>query len=495
MEYVTNMWNECWRCPVTLTIITIQLVCWSVTYKQNLSTSGATLKPYFLTYDAVVEKGEAWRCFTAPWLHSTLTHLLLDVVCLWSLRFLEYSPDDFSTHSPPPAQALLGRGSWYYFRYSLVLLLSSAAVTLLMVRLLLWRLQSLPGALRRVFGALPFLGYTPVVLAWSMVASMDAAVIETAETPVHLAYSILGLFEVPYGYMPLVLFVAAHLLVPRLGGGDPRSTSGGDIGEATAAVSLYHSTGFTVGLLLSGGLLAVCPSNYWTVCVVADVGLLVAFETWRGRDLRRAQRRSTRRTAGAGSGSGPGTGAAAAEDVEADIQAGLEGGLEGTDRDVEAAMPADANPIPNPDSGSRWTRFAVIEAGETTLLFLPALARHQHTPAPMQGLGSSSSSSGSDTGVEMRAVDEGSWLGRSWLGGGVRQGSGSRAGSTQSPDIDSESTGLLAQHDEISSGQARVRSPRRVAAMGGGRLMVEEEEDDEDASFDEREGEERALLR
>jgi uncharacterized membrane protein YgcG len=465
MESVAAFWNECVRCPVTLSIISVLIAVWAVTYKQNLSSSGGALKPFLLSYEAVFTRGELWRCFTAPWLHFPLTHLLLDVVCLWSLRFLEYDASDFTGQKHPPAQLLLGRGSRYYLTYSLVLATACAALSLLQVGLVRWRLlvaahdggglsatPAVPRAMVRVFGELALLGYTPVVLAWSMVVSLAAAPLEAqaaaAGESTGLHYSVLGLFAVSYSFMPLVLFLAAYVLVPRLtpdaGGG-----GAGNFHEGAAATQMYNGSGILAGLLLSGDVLAVCPSVYWTVCMAANAAAAVAFARW----LATAQQRGRRQVA-------------AQDEAGPDIEAG------------EAARAPGA-----------WVRFAVTEAGETSLLYLRALpAAARLPPLAMEGLGGADSDADAGAAVEMTAGIGGSaeqrrqqgssWLGQPWFGG-------ASGGEDAGPDEDREDTGLLAGHgggSSSSGGGSSGGGPRARLSRGGSQnsLMLEAEDSDGD---------------
>lgn len=485
-EYITDVFVEVWRCPVVTTLIVIQSLVWAITYKSNLLNSGY-IKNYAFTHESAFEKGQLWRIFSGPWMHVSVYHLLFNIACLWSLRFVEYSSSDFSSHKPD--LLVLGQGSWFVLRYSLVMLLVSGILTMGMVHIMLWRFQVLArtvnAAARRiatVFATLPYFGFTAVVLGWCMFISMAADDAVAADSNLKLSYRIFGVLPMNFTWLPIVLFVIASLVVPRL----VHRSGGPDFGEAGSAVSILHSCGLLTGILLRTNVIDVCPTVYWSLCMSVNAIAVCVISYW--RNLQQGDETPSRAWTQSGDDSGD------RNSVQAETELGAAGPVpdyHSTDQGTEAVPGLSAvGPI------RRVSRVLLETDGQFEFLYLPAVQQHSPQSQAQVSVDSHHSSSSSDElerGVEMGTLSRNgvgrSWLpslpaARQWTSGGARY----TTSDTEQPE---EQRRLISPN-----GSPRAPNSTNSLIPGGGALeMLDEDEDmEEDVEMGRQQQSERKHL-
>lgn len=96
------------RSPVTTITISVLVATWVKIFHGRLDITSLAYN-----YHAVVAREQYWKVLTSPLCHASFAHLVVNVVTLWAIRDIEAV-----------------YGSWFFFRYSAVLMLSEAAVAL-----------------------------------------------------------------------------------------------------------------------------------------------------------------------------------------------------------------------------------------------------------------------------------------------------------------------------------------------------------------------------
>lgn len=186
---------------------------------------------YLLNYTDIIEKMQFFRIFTAPLTHSTLLHLLINVMCLWNLRFIE---DHY--------------GTWFMMRYSVFLLVSEAYIAVATMSLAM-RFINNPNV-SVMISNLKCDGCGGLVLAW-----LSFQAIELSYKQFPTLFLLFGLFPLPATTAPLLILSLYYLFISR-------------------SNSFTHLAGMISGLLMGLGPFKVLQSAYFTVCILFDIAII-----------------------------------------------------------------------------------------------------------------------------------------------------------------------------------------------------------------------------
>lgn len=186
-------------------------------------------KELTLSYADCIERKQYYRIFTAPCTHRSISNLLINLILFWSCKNVEGL-----------------YGSWFMFRYSILLIVAEALLTFVMIK---YTLRFGRGeALAAVLNNLHSLGCSGLILAWFSFLSMQktsSPIIFLGVFPVHPAVAILPTIFINYLFGP-VSNVYANL------------------------------SGLLCGYMLASGLLLVLPDLYWSLCFLLNL-LIIAF--------------------------------------------------------------------------------------------------------------------------------------------------------------------------------------------------------------------------
>eukprot|EP00899_Mesostigma_viride_P018663 jgi/Mesvir1/26799/Mv20566-RA.1 len=191
-----------------------------------------------LSYERFVTDGQYWRAVTASLSHISLLHLLFNMSSLWGLGVIE------------TAGTMFAMGSWYYLKYSVVIMVLSM---LLLVGIYWLLINKLGQEQHRHVTAV---GYSAVVFGWMTVLSLKRP---------SYSLNILGA-SVPFSLAPFGSLVLTSLLVPQ-------------------ASFLGHLCGIVVGLAIGWDLLEGV-SDYWWACAFFWVVAAVVYSLHKSRVVR-----------------------------------------------------------------------------------------------------------------------------------------------------------------------------------------------------------------
>ena len=108
MGALISVINQVSLCPITSLFVCFTVFVWA---KCALSSWDAKSLSFSLAHCLL--RNQWWRIFTAPSCHMLIYHMLIDVITMWGLRRIEVI-----------------EGSYFYFRYTLVLILAEAVVSI-----------------------------------------------------------------------------------------------------------------------------------------------------------------------------------------------------------------------------------------------------------------------------------------------------------------------------------------------------------------------------
>lgn len=178
---------------------------------------------------------QCWRLISAPFVHQSFLHLILNATTIWSCRIVE------STY-----------GSLFYFRYSLLLVVSEALIAFLIIYYVrtVARANSQFQIASHTLTNVQSLGCSGLILGWLAFLSCVRGPLQEGNI------IILGFFNVSQWYAPLIMILVYHICLLR-----------GNL--------LYNWAGLCSGYLLGLGILRILPDFYWSVCFILDVAFIV----------------------------------------------------------------------------------------------------------------------------------------------------------------------------------------------------------------------------
>ena len=183
-----------------------------------------------ISYNSCVKMRKIWRILTACFCQTDTLQLLIILPSIWACRVLE------TTY-----------GSFFYFRYTCLLILFDAVLTLSVVHGVTTLTRN------TAFIDKSFNGSTGVIIAWLIYAAFDS--LDSSSSLANSYFYLLGFFPISWTLAPVMfIFVMISFSPPN---------------AATSAL-----TGFFSGYLFFTGIIQVLPTIYWTICMGLNAVLL-----------------------------------------------------------------------------------------------------------------------------------------------------------------------------------------------------------------------------
>lgn len=187
-------------------------------------------KKYALNYKQIIDHMQYWRPFTSFLCHDTFINTLLSVTSIWSLRSLEYAI-----------------GSFFYFRYTVILIIADTLMSLYLVQSCHTISQNSASefyvtfftTVRNVMLSYNSTGATGVILSWLAYASFS--------TDIPTDFYLLGILPSGWAIAPIFFILASQLLTPT----------------ANSFKLLFC---LLSGYALRLGMLQILPDAYWSTC-------------------------------------------------------------------------------------------------------------------------------------------------------------------------------------------------------------------------------------
>lgn len=196
----------------------------------NISYNDLDIRKYSLSVTDCWKNKQYWRILTSPFLHKSLVHLILNVSCLWNVRFVE-----------------INYGTWFLFRYSIILFMCETLIVYAVMKGFS-KFANNP-ILTEVLFRVQYSGTSGLILAWLGFQS-----VEIMNEKTNSLFLLFGFLSIPAVFAPVILLGFFYLLTPRNNG-------------------VANSAGLFAGYLLGVGFLRIMDDTYWTVCILFNICL------------------------------------------------------------------------------------------------------------------------------------------------------------------------------------------------------------------------------
>ena len=226
--FVSIIW-EAFVCPVTTVLCLINCWVWVKIFMEEWDP-----RQLSLSYNDVVGKKQYWRVITAPLTHSNIGLLLLDTTVLWNCRLIE-----------------LNKGPLFFLRYSLLLMVSEAVMSFVIIHRAISLQYSISSAIAPLISNLNTYNSSGFLLAWLTYQSFECRNYTINKNFVLLG--VMGFHVVFAGFVMALIYSSVS----------PRNNF------------LSNMAGILSGCLLSSGITQILPSFFWSFCFVLNVFLVV----------------------------------------------------------------------------------------------------------------------------------------------------------------------------------------------------------------------------
>jgi membrane associated rhomboid family serine protease len=189
-------------------------------------------KEFALSYSDCIQRKEYWRIFCAPFIHSSFVHLLLNISCLWNLRYLE-----------------VNYGTWFLLKYSILLCSLEAMISFSMIKTGSELINN--QTLIQILNSLPSFGSSGLILCW-----LEFQAVEKMEGRTDSIFLLFGIIPLSPIYVPLVLLSIFYLFIPKIS-------------------IIYNFCGILCGYFLAVGLLSVLDGYFWTISILMNIIFVV----------------------------------------------------------------------------------------------------------------------------------------------------------------------------------------------------------------------------
>lgn len=186
------------------------------------------------SYLECIQKKQYWKIFLSSISHKSVFHLLLSIMVLWNCRSIETK-----------------YGSFYIFKYSMVLILSEKLLSFFLIYLTItYTFRGNMLLIQMISNSLT-MGCSGLCLSWLAYQSIDFTMNIYSRM-----FLLFGLFSFEPYLAPLIMifiyliYLSKHYL-------------------------FSHLSALITGYLLVSGLLLCLPNLYWSVCFFIDVSLII----------------------------------------------------------------------------------------------------------------------------------------------------------------------------------------------------------------------------
>ena len=207
--------------PVTSLGVTVLVATWV-----RLFSTRADPSLYLYSYSDLVVRQQWWKLLTAPFCQSSFLSLLFNSITLWGIRSIEVTC-----------------GSWYFLRYSILLMAVGGLLTTLVIHLII-NYSSTQHPFRNTSTG----GFSGIIVSWLAYQQISRI---TMSHPFYL----FGLLPLPWDLAPLfVILITPSFLNPK-------------------TVTILNIVSLLSGHMLSFGLFAILPDIYWSTCFLFNAAL------------------------------------------------------------------------------------------------------------------------------------------------------------------------------------------------------------------------------
>jgi membrane associated rhomboid family serine protease len=202
----------------------------------------------------VYAAGEYYRILLAPWAHVSVVHLFFNLTTLLSVRIVEKF-----------------YGTLFFVKYTILLTACEIGaiigLTYAIVKVFRVRLVSAHPLM-----SLSVMGLTGQLLGWLAFCSVDytlnraSAPASASSSASTLAFYVFGIIPVPMAFGPIFMMLLAPCFTPR-------------------SNTLTQAGGLFAGYLLALGVFKIMPNTYWTIAILGDFALWVAWMSLKSSNI------------------------------------------------------------------------------------------------------------------------------------------------------------------------------------------------------------------
>ena len=220
--------------PVTVIIACVLVAIWVKLFHSRID-----VRQFAYNYLDIWIREAYWKALAAPFCHQSKFHIMINVITLWAIRDIERT-----------------YGSWFFFRYTVVLMLAEVAILMSTIAFVL----SMSGFTQiATIRQHPFVrnsycyGFSSILLAWLAFQSVSDVLLPRP-------FFLVGLLPVPWALAPLMMIFISPMYAPRF-------------------IGVTNGIGLLCGYLLGFGVLKILPDAYWTFCFSFNVLLFFMMKT------------------------------------------------------------------------------------------------------------------------------------------------------------------------------------------------------------------------
>lgn len=211
------------KSPVTSLAASALVSTW---VKSFHSRTDPTLYTY--SYSDLVTRQQWWKLFTAPFCQTTFLSLIFNTITLWGIRSIEVT-----------------YGSWFFFRYSLLLIIIEGLLTISVIHLIITYSSS-----QYPFRNISTGGLSGILISWLAYQQISLVAISDP-------FYLFGILPLPWDLAPLfVIMITPSFLTSK-------------------TVIILNIVSLLCGYMLSFGLLAILPDIYWSACFLFNVSVFL----------------------------------------------------------------------------------------------------------------------------------------------------------------------------------------------------------------------------
>ncbi len=219
----------------TLFIIAVVWIWVNIAFKESDE------KNYNMSYSSVWKNRQYWRILSTIFTHNSVVHVVINVNCIWNLRYLE----DYY-------------GSFFMIKYTVVLAICEVLLAFAMISLTVRGSGNNP-MLMNFLHNLESLGCSGVILAWLTFQSVASYYHD-----INPIFMLLGILSISASFAPLIMLLIFSF------------TSGRN--------NIYaNSAGLINGYALGSGILLFLPNIYWSLAFLFDVFVVMVVSAFNYR--------------------------------------------------------------------------------------------------------------------------------------------------------------------------------------------------------------------
>ena len=203
--------------PVTSLTISMLVSTWVKIYHSRWDPA-----LYSYSYIDLMTKQQWWKIFTAPFCQTSFLSLLFNVITLWGIRSVE-----------------VVYGSWYFFRYSLLLIAVQGLLTTWIIHLIV-TYSATQISLRNM----SISGCSGIILSWMAYQVSSQMVMNDP-------FYLLGFIPIPWDLAPIFIMIISR----------------------SRTLVVLNTVGYLTGICLSYGLLQMLPDLYWSACFIFNIAI------------------------------------------------------------------------------------------------------------------------------------------------------------------------------------------------------------------------------